>query len=60
MLQYYTNYCTNMAYSKVVWCLRNPAWMGAWSSLCSAKVVSLRFMTAMNSLLKGGVIAMLR
>ena len=47
------------AYSVVVWWARNPAWVGACSCNSVALVVNLLFTTAINSFVKGGVMAML-
>jgi hypothetical protein len=38
----------------VVWCARNPAWVGAWMFDFWAVVVRRAFIVAMNSFAKGG------
>jgi hypothetical protein len=48
------------AYSVVVWCARNPAYVGAWRWRVFAVVVSLAFMVAINTFARGGGMAMLR
>ena len=47
------------ACSIVEWCFLKPAWVGACSFIAVAVVVNRLFITAMNTLDKGGVIAML-
>ena len=47
------------AYSIVVWCALNPAYVGAWRSIALAYVVNRWFIAAMNTLASGGVTAML-
>jgi hypothetical protein len=44
----------------VVWWALKPAYVGAWRSIALAWVVNRWFMVAMNTLARGGVIAMLR
>jgi hypothetical protein len=51
--------CSINACSNVEWCLRNPAYVGACRSCSSAALVSLVFMTAMNTFGRGGVMAIL-
>jgi hypothetical protein len=48
------------AYSVVVWCARNPAWVGACRFKVSAVVVSLAFIVAIKTFARGGGMAMLR
>jgi hypothetical protein len=48
------------ACSMVVWCARNPAWVGAWRLSVLAVVVSLALIVAMNTFARGGGMAMLR
>jgi hypothetical protein len=48
------------AYSIVVWCARNPAYVGACKFSTSAVVVSLALMVAINTFARGGGMAMLR
>lgn len=52
--------CRISACSVVVWCARNPAWVGAWRLRVFAVVVSRALMVAINTLAKGGGMAMLR
>ena len=47
------------ACSIVEWCLLKPAWVGACRFISVAAFVNRLFMTAMNTLDKGGVMAML-
>ena len=52
--------CRISAYSIVEWCRRKPAWVGACRSIAVAAAVNRLFMTAMKTLDRGGVMAMLR
>jgi hypothetical protein len=52
--------CRISAYSTVVWCARNPAYVGAWRLSWLAVLVSLALMVAMKTLASGGGMAMLR
>ena len=46
--------CRISAYSIVVWCARNPAWVGECRLRVFAVVVSLAFMVAMKTFARGG------